>query len=728
MFENVRIAHMLVHGSLKSLCFAVTCIALVAVAAPSARAEQKADSPVLLEADSFGYDTKNAIVKAEGNAEVIQDEYIVLADMITYNQNTGVVRAQGNVTVSEPSGNVYFAEEAELKNEVKTGVIKNFRARLADNSLFVAREARKISETTTEMDYAVYSACKVCRNDPDSDPMWQLKASKIRHDEAEQRIEYRNARMEVFGVPVLYTPYFSHASPNADRKSGLLIPGYELSGNLGATVKLPYYVNIAPQMDAVLTPIFTSDEGPVMAGEFRHLTEKGYYELGGSITRPDRIDAFGARSGDQEWRGHFEGTGRFGITDNWTWGFDAKRATDDTYLRRYEFGYEDLLTSRAFVQGYKNRSFANMEAVSFQGLRASDNSEVIPLVHPLVDLSHETAPGWNGSRFGVSGNMLAISRDTGSDSQRLSSTAYWRVPVVTKGGHVMEMRTQVRADAYSVSDLTATTTGGMPDEYNGTTGRVVPELWFDWKYPLLRRFKTSSLIIEPTVNVVVGLDDLNSDTIPNDDSLALEFSDSNLFSHNHYPGYDLVENGTRVNYGIRGQWDYSDDGRVLFLFGQNYHTDDNNLFPYSNSLGDGQSDYVGRVAWDYSNNVQFAYRFRLDSEDMELKRSEVESRLYLDPLRVNLNYVRVASDPYLANSEEVRGSTRLQLNEQWAWTMLGRRDLSEDGGMIRAGTGLEFRNECVTIATSINRYYIRDRDVEPSTSIKLQVFLRNLNQ
>jgi LPS-assembly protein len=113
---------------------------------------------------------------------------------------------------------------------------------------------------------------------------------------------------------------------------------------------------------------------------------------------------------------------------------------------------------------------------------------------------------------------------------------------------------------------------------------------------------------------------------------------------------------------------------------------------------------------------------------MELKRSEVESRIYLDPLRVGLNYVRVESDPYLADSEEIRGSTRLQLNDQWAWTTLGRRDLSEDGGMIRAGTGLEFRNECVTIATSINRYYIRDRDVEPSTSVRLQVFLRTLNQ
>src|SRR5690606_24822535 len=114
--------------------------------------------PVLLEADKFRYDTEKAIVTAEGHAEVMQGEYIVLADKITYDQNSGVVKAISNVAVSEPEGNVYFADEVELKNEVKTGVIHNFKARLVDDAVFAAREARKIDDSTTEMDYAVYSA------------------------------------------------------------------------------------------------------------------------------------------------------------------------------------------------------------------------------------------------------------------------------------------------------------------------------------------------------------------------------------------------------------------------------------------------------------------------------------------------------------------------------------------------------------------------------------------
>lgn len=691
--------------------------------AGNAFAQPNPKSLVLLEADRFGYDTKAAQVIAEGNAEVVQDHYTVLADRITYDQNTGIVRALGNVAVAEPTGNVYFAEEVELRDEVKTGVIHNFRARLADNALFAAREARKLDEDTTEMQYALYSACKVCKG---QEPFWQLKARRIRYNEAEQTVKYNHARFELFGVPVLYTPYFSHAAPGADRKSGFLVPSYELSGNLGATLQAPYYWNIAPNKDAVITPIYTSDEGPVLAGEYRHLLRNGYYELGGSITRPDRINDAGVRSGGQKYRGHFEGRGQFRLSDFWRWGFDAKRASDDTYLRRYDFGHEDLLTSKIYASGYEGRTFANVEALGFQGLREEDDSNVIPYIHPLADISHESDAGWHGSRFGMSGNAMALSRDVGPQTRRLSSTAYWRVPHVTSGGQVMEMRAQLRTDLYSVDDQPVTS-NGAPDEYSGITGRVIPEFWFDWHYPLVKRFKSSSLIIEPTVQLVVGANGLASETIPNEDSLALEFSDSNLFSANHYPGYDLVESGTRVNYGIRGQWHYDSGSHVHFLFGQNYHTDSNNLFPYNNDLGEELSDYVGRVAWTYHDQLRLAYRFRLDQKGFELKRNEVEGRLRMKPVNLSMTYVKLDQDPYLENSEEIRAASAVNLTDNWIWTANGRRDLSEGGNMIRAGTGLVFQNECVTVSTSVNRRYIRDRDVEPSTSVKLEVFLKNLN-
>lgn len=687
------------------------------------------DAPVLLEADRFAYDSNASLVMALGNAEVVQNDYIVVADKIIYNQKTGIVQAQGNVAVSQPNGDTYFAEQAELKNEVKTGVIRNFRARFADDSLFAASEARKVSDTVTELDYAVYSPCKVCNEKGEAkSPFWQLKASHITIDEEEQKVSYRNAWFEFFEVPVLYTPYFSHATPDADRKSGLLIPSFSTSSNLGTVIRMPVYLDIAPNIDAVLTPMNTTAEGPVMAAEMRHLLRNGYYELGGSFTQADRIDSAGNQISGHDERWHVEGFGNYRLTDFWRAGFSGKRASDDTYLRRYEFGSEDLLTSKVFVGGFRGRNTVNAEMIAFQGLRATDNKEVIPLIHPLVDVATETDPGWHGSRFGMTGNMLALSRDLGAQSRRVSSSAYWRLPGITKAGHVFEIRPQMRADLYSVEDVSFVN-NGAPGTYNGLVGRVAPEIWFDWRYPLLRRFASSSLLIEPTANLIVGASHLNSDKIPNEDSLALEFSDTNLFSDDHYTGYDLMENGTRVNYGIRGQWDYDykSGGNVEFLVGQNYHTDKNNLFPYSSDLSNPWSDVVGRVAWNINTKFMVGYRFRLDQEELSLQRSDVETRLNVGPVTLAANYLRIERDPYLNNVDEVRGGASFKLNENWQLTGVSRYDLSDNGGWINVGSGLIYHNECITINSSVVRTYIQDRDVEPSTAFRVEAFLKNLN-
>lgn len=699
-------------------------------------AHAKKESPVLLEADRFAYDSANSRVMAIGNAEVVQDNYVLLADRISYDQKTGIVRAEGNVAVSESNGDVYFAEQAELKNEVKTGVIYNFRARFADDSLFAANEARKVSDSVTELDYAVYSPCKVCEDETGEGkkPFWQLQARHITIDEEEQKVSYRHAWFEFFEVPVFYTPYFSHATPGADRKSGFLTPSFATSGNLGTVVRLPYYLNIAQNIDAIITPINTTAEGPVLAGEMRHLLNNGYYELEGSITRPDRIDSTtGLPANGEELRWHVEGAGNFRLDDFWRAGFSGKRASDDTYLRRYQFGNEDLLTSKVYAGGFRDRSSLNMEMITFQGLRSTDDPDVIPLIHPLVDVAHESRAGWEGSRYGMTGNLMALSRDNGAQSRRLSSTAYWRLPGVSQAGHVFEVRPQMRADLYSVEDVATFTSGGLPTNYDGVVGRVAPELWFDWRYPLLRRFAASSLVIEPTVNVIFGVNGLNSNKIPNEDSLALEFSDTNLFSDDHYTGYDLIEEGTRVNYGIRGQWDYNYEtgSNLEFLFGQNYHTDSDNLFPYSSDLTNPWSDIIGRLGWNVSNNLLVNYRFRLSQEELELQRNEIGARLVAGPMTVSTNYLRITNDPYLRNSDEIRGAGSFRLSRNWLLTGLARYDLSDDGpdgdGWINVGSGLVYQNECITVNSSVIRSYIRDRDVEPETAFRMEVFLKNLN-
>jgi LPS-assembly protein len=173
----------------------------------------------------------------------------------------------------EPTGEVLFAEFMELSGDLRDGVIADLRAILQDGSLVAASGGRRTGGNLLNMQNAVYSPCKLCEEDPSRAPLWQIKAVRIVHDKKRQTIEYKDAWLEIAGVPVMYTPYISHPDPSVKKKSGFLTPSFGTSTLNGASFTAPYYYNISSNSDATLTPNFTTNKGVVMGGEYRQIIE-----------------------------------------------------------------------------------------------------------------------------------------------------------------------------------------------------------------------------------------------------------------------------------------------------------------------------------------------------------------------------------------------------------------------------------------------------------------------
>ena len=72
-----------------------------------------------------------------------------------------------------------------------------------------------------------------CKTNDGMPPLWCISAATVIHDQQAATITYQDAQFELFGVPVLYTPYFEHADPSVKRKSGFLMPEYSSSSTLG---------------------------------------------------------------------------------------------------------------------------------------------------------------------------------------------------------------------------------------------------------------------------------------------------------------------------------------------------------------------------------------------------------------------------------------------------------------------------------------------------------------
>ena len=579
------------------------------------------NQPVLLQADHMGYDSTNKIVIAQGNVEVVQGETILLADRIVYFQTRNKVQAEGNVSLLEQTGTVYFADKVELSDDLKTGVINEFRIRLPDQSLFAAAQARRESETRTKLKKAVYSPCHICTGETASDtpaPLWQIKADKVTIDEDKQNIDYRDVWFEVYGVPVLYSPYFSHPTPNADRKSGILQPEYSQNSQLGTVVTVPYYWNIAPDKDATITPHFTTEEGLVLEGQYRQLTDLGSFQFDGSATLPRERDALGKVIKGRDVRGHLFATGNSRINERWGWGFNINRSSDDTYLRRYGFGAQETLTSRLFAERIHQRDYMIMQGLAFQGLRVDDDPDQIPLIAPALHAHIESNPLWGSpARASMDIRSASVTRRTGAKSRYASLLATLSLPHRTSDGHILEADASLRTDIYSISDIPQ----ANGREFSGTETRSIPQLALKWRYPLIRQVGNASLIIEPQAQLILSSNGNNPETIPNEDSLAHELSDITLFDPSPFPGVDRVENGSRFLYAVRGRYQTAQGHSIRMMLGQNYHLSGDTVLPSANGRDPDRSDYVGHIGVQAAP-LDLSYRFRLDRDDLGLRRSE----------------------------------------------------------------------------------------------------------
>lgn len=690
-----------------------------AVGVPSMTIED--DQPVALTADEVGYDQQNAIVVARGHVEVVQGLNILNADQLIYFQRINLVKAKGNVSMLQPSGDVYFADSVELKDDMKRGVIDKFQARLADNSVFAAAEAKKISPSVTKLKKAVYTPCNLCK---DAAPFWQMRASDVEINQAEERVRYENARMEIMGVPIAYTPVMSHPTPDADVKSGVLTPEYSSSNNLGTIVRVPYYWRIAPDKDVTLTPWYSDELGPLLAGDYRQVTDGGDYRLRFSGTFPEELDSNGNEIGGNEFRGHIYAQGTEAITEYSRIGFDINRASDDTYLRRYRFGDQRVLFSRVYAEAAQDRNYALAQGLAIQGLRFTDDPETTPLVLPTLEGYYETDPYAYGLTFHAFANAQSLTRDTGVNQRRISVTEGASIPYVTDGGHIFTATANVRQDLYELENVPIP---GQPD-FDGSESRIIPQAALEWRYPLINNFGSDAMTIEPIMLAVAQPTGNNPDEIlyANEDNTLIELTDTNLFSLNRMPGLDTVDSGSRVAYGFRSQYLFAGGQSIDTLLGQNYNFDDETPFPNSTTPGENVSDVIGRVALNYMP-VSLGYRFALDRSSFAANRNEVSFGFAESWLNFNAVYRSIENNRYLDDSEE--GIVNASLPVYGGWSVYGgaRRDLDLNQ-MIATNAGFLYRNECFTLILQSLRTYTRDRDIEPNTTFTLRVGFKNLGE
>ncbi|HEX8579830.1 MAG TPA: LPS assembly protein LptD [Allosphingosinicella sp.] len=724
------------------LCTPGLAYAQEAAVAPPAGAETRevAFSSLRLE-----YDTRGEVVTAIGDVRMDSEGNKLRADRVVWNRKTDEVRAEGNVRLVNPEGDVAYGDSVVLTDAMRDAVAENLLLVLEDGGRLAANRAERRDGYTTLFE-AAYSPCAVVNeNGCPKDPTWQITAVKVVHDPFRNRIRYEGAGLSLFGRRIIALPGLSHPDGSEGGGGGLLVPDVRISQSNGLELSAPYYFKLAPNKDATITPHVYTEVLPMIEGRYRQLTGIGAFQVGGYLTYGSRIPIDGnpalVPDRDRGIRAYLEGNGRFQLSPVWSVTAAARYVTDRTFLRRYDISRDTRLRSVVNAERIDRNSYISIAGWAFQGLRTTDVAGQQPVALPAIDARWRLGDPVFGGRVELQANSLAILRTGGQDTQRAFASARWDRRAITPMGQELILTAYARGDIYHSSDNELTDTLVYRGQ-SGWQGRGVAALAAEARWPLVGPFMGGTQRLTPRVQFVASPPTENLD-IPNEDARSVDLEDSNIFSLNRFPGYDRWEDGVRVTYGADWAFDFPGVSARTTI-GQSYRLSEKPaIFPPGTGLSDRFSDYVGRTTVKVGHKLSLVHRFRLDKDDLEVRRNELDAVIGGHQTYATIGYLRLNRDidpaiEDLRDREEIRLGGRVKFARYWSvfgsaivdLTDQKEDPLSDADGYepVRHRIGIAYDDDCIEIGITWRRDYEPAGDIRRGNTFLFRVALKNLGR
>ena len=707
-------------------------------AAPAAVAEERVE----FSADQVIYDSDSEIVTASGEVRMSRDGNYLAADEVVWNRISGEVRATGRVVLQTPQGDKLVSDSVVLTDTLRDGTVENLLVVLDNGGRIAAARAIRTGDVTT-LTNAIYSPCPVTTPAGcPKRPSWAITAARVIDDPATKRIRFEGGRLQLFGINLPLLPIFNLAR-GSGAATGWLVPDFSFSTRKGLEIAAPYHKVLGPNRDFTITPHVYTSVLPAIEAQYRELNGIGAYQVGGFLTYgkiedpdPDATDASEGRG----FRAYFEANGKAQLDPAWSITSALRLASDKTVTRRYDITNDDRLRNFVNAERITPDSYVTIAGWAFEGLRAEDDQKRIPIALPAFD-ARFLRDGLGGGRLELQANSLAILRIEGQDTQRAFASARWDLRRLSPWGQELTLTAYGRGDVYHTND-------SLNDSiafYRGKPGwhtRAIGALAGDVKWPFAGPLFGEIQRLTPRIQLVLTPPTPNFD-IPNEDARSVDLEDSNLFALNRFPGYDRWEDQSRVTYGVDWALDRPNLS-ITSTVGQSYRlVRGASNFPDGTGLTGRVSDIVGRTRVRYGRFIDLTHRFRVDKNNLAIRRSEVDFTIGSDQTYAQIGYLRLNRniDPTiedLRDKEELRLAGRVLFARYWSVfgsTVIDLTDAREDPLSIADGyeqvrdrLGILYADECLEVGLTYRRDHERIGTFRKGSTVSLHLALKGLSR
>ena len=648
-------------------------------------------------ADQLSYLNQGTLLQATGNVKIKYGDYQLTTTELTYDKDNNILTANNPIEVKHKNVFKILASTAEISSDFKQ-IIASKASALIEKQFYVrSQNMKRLPNGKSSFYSSIGTTCEVCPSSPI--PMWQIKSERILHDPKSKRLHFKNARMEILGLPVFYTPYLRIPEPGVKRATGLLTPKILTSNLLGVGVKQPFYINLNKSSDLTLSILKTTKTKFLLETDYRKVFQAGKLNISGAVKPETKNNML---------EGYFQLSGNSTVFNKSKLSFDATAVSNSGFLGKYGFSDTDRLTSIVALTKQDEKNFSSISATYFTSLRDSTQEEYI--VAPNLYARRFTHNNKYGQFFGTEISLTGLATKNLDTNLRLNasidSERYWK----TRTGMQIKGTSKLSGSLYHIDK----------NENEGIYKHFDPTLALELTLPLYRQSGAQLDTIKPTLQLVYNPSLKLNDKIPNTDSQQVKLDQSSLFSLNRFSGVDKQESGLRLNSGIEYTTENNGPFSYDLALGQIFRVTPSNQFSAVSGLSGIKSDILISGNFDYNSLIKI-HGQQLYDQNFSLKQAET-TLSYLQSNRTLTSGLIFFDADAIENRQsdltELTLGVKSKISQNWLASFDLRRNLNENES-INAALKFSYENECANINLFFNKRFTETNTLPADTRIEL---------
>lgn len=673
-----------------------------------------------------------------GNSTLTDNKIGTLsAERFEYNLDKQSISAEEKVKFVDKDKNTYYFSKLNSDDKFNEIVGTDINAELNKDLLksgnkfnefieprFSGKSATLKNNITIVQD-AQFTTCKRT-NEAEGCTYWNLKAGQLIHDKEQKKLTYKNVSLDLNSIPVIYVPYFSHPDPTVKRKEGFLAPSFSsLGGEIGPTVKIPYFYPLSESADFTVSPVYYFKQHPLLLGEYRERFKNGDLVIEGGYTQGyQKINSTQTDGSRNHLYGNINLNFKDKILDESQFSTKIQRVNDPTYLRVNKINStsdefkknlvrenDTKLTNEVSLNSYGKNETLNLKAAAYQNITAIKKSDQYEYLAPEITYSKYNFLNNNNLNFNSSFRSLNTNTNQNKTSfinnlDHSTSESY-----NSNLGIGYKFLTKINNINYYADHKN-------PNE--DLNAQINPVVAVDTSLPLAKISKESEQYIIPRI-----LTRYAPGKMQNAKSNDITLNTDNLFSINRMNSDELIEKDFSLNLGLDWLWkeknlNQTKPSEASFSIGQVVKFNNDQDMPTKSSLQNKNSDLVTKVNYLSPGNFNFIMKNTLDNNLNHAYYNDVTLKTFLKQGEVNFNFYEknshIGSERYAkANlSSFITDSTKIKIETD--------RNLKTD--MTNSHKlGIENENECIRYGIYFQKNFASDKDLKPATSVFFGVTL-----